>query len=479
MRKMFLFIAAVFCAAGMSSAQGPTITPNDDLNPDGYWAYYHNNTYEDNDVWDIDGLQWGIMIPGGTMEERFLTKVDIYVNSEHHEDVTVSIYQGGTTPADATLLHTQEASLTANDRVQEIILAPSVEIDPSQDLWIVYSCNWQVATYSLLENGSSPNARWFSSSDHTWSDLAIFGDYYEKVAWMISGLFQDQPLPTAVNIQGSDISSNSANLTWEGDGTYELRYKKHSTQISNSFQEGIGDWTTINADRDRYNFNWEFASLPDAGSCMSSKSYDPTWWCLYPDNYLVSPRLVIGDSVTFMVQGYREHFGIAVSTTSNTDPEAFTIVMEETLGSDAQQTWKKYTVDLSAYKGQKGYVAIRHFNVSCENMLLLKDVQFYPIHPLEPEPEWTVVSNLNEAAYALSDLEPDQEYWVEVRSSDNGKTSDWSKTFKFYTLEAETGIESIVESRESRVESRKILHEGNLYILRDDHIFNAQGARIK
>ena len=41
------------------------------------------------------------------------------------------------------------------------------------------------------------------------------------------------------------------------------------------------------------------------------------------------------------------------------------------------------------------------------------------------------------------------------------------------------GIESIVESRESRVESRKILHEGNLYILRDGKIFNAQGARIK
>ena len=49
----------------------------------------------------------------------------------------------------------------------------------------------------------------------------------------------------------------------------------------------------------------------------------------------------------------------------------------------------------------------------------------------------------------------------------------------FYYTEPTTGIESIVESRESKVESRKILHDGNLYILRDGKIFNAQGAQIR
>lgn len=41
------------------------------------------------------------------------------------------------------------------------------------------------------------------------------------------------------------------------------------------------------------------------------------------------------------------------------------------------------------------------------------------------------------------------------------------------------GIEEIVESRESKVERQKVLIDGELYILRDNHIFNAQGARVK
>ena len=49
----------------------------------------------------------------------------------------------------------------------------------------------------------------------------------------------------------------------------------------------------------------------------------------------------------------------------------------------------------------------------------------------------------------------------------------------FYYTDPSTGIESIVDGRESKVGSRKILHDGQLFILRDGKIFNAQGARVK
>ena len=103
---------------------------------------------------------------------------------------------------------------------------------------------------------------------------------------------------------------------------------------------------------------------------------------------------------------------------------------------------------------------------------------FYPNHDPEPDPEWTVVRNLNEAAYALSQLEPDTEYWVEVKAFYGEEISDWSKTCKFRTLEEGTGIEE-VNAAANLGGSSKLLHDGHLYILRDGHIFNAQGARVK
>ena len=85
------------------------------------------------------------------------------------------------------------------------------------------------------------------------------------------------------------------------------------------------------------------------------------------DNYLVSPEKVkiTGDSkITFFACAnhetyYAEHFGVAVSTTSNKSD--FTTLQEWTIGSDQKTEWREYTVDLSAYQGQEVYVAIRHF----------------------------------------------------------------------------------------------------------------------
>ena len=85
------------------------------------------------------------------------------------------------------------------------------------------------------------------------------------------------------------------------------------------------------------------------------------------DNYLVSPEKikVTSDSkMTFFACAnhnsyYAEHFGVAVSTTSN--ESGFTTLQEWTISADQKTEWKEYTVDLSAYQGQKIYVAIHHF----------------------------------------------------------------------------------------------------------------------
>ncbi|MBQ5547927.1 MAG: choice-of-anchor J domain-containing protein, partial [Prevotella sp.] len=154
-------------------------------------------------------------------------------------------------------------------------------------------------------------------------------------------------------------------------------------------------WTSVDADGDGR--GWMVASELMSGATgnngsadfVFSQSYDNTYGVLYPDNYLVSPQVALGGLVRFYACAQdasyaAEHFGLAVSTT-NTNPSSFTMVQEWTMSAKsvndggnavlnsrsgrAQGNWYEYTIDLSAYAGQTGYVAIRHFN--CSDMFYL------------------------------------------------------------------------------------------------------------
>ena len=162
--------------------------------------------------------------------------------------------------------------------------------------------------------------------------------------------------------------------------------------------------TTIDANNDGY--DWVLgsqvggvylvagASLAGSGHNSSndlvcSGSYsNATSAAITPNNFLVSPNKGAYTGVSFFACGQdasyvAEHFGVAVSTGSNTNANDFTIVQEWTMtaknqgamsiGRDgqtrAQGSWHEYTVDLSAYAGQQIWVAIRHFN--CSDMFIL------------------------------------------------------------------------------------------------------------
>ena len=105
-----------------------------------------------------------------------------------------------------------------------------------------------------------------------------------------------------------------------------------------------------------------------------------------PDNYLVSPRIPLGGSITFWAtnvdDGFgEEHFAVSVSTDSNTDAGDFTVVEEWTLLAEKtgvtrninDGVWHEYTADLSSFSGM-GYVAIRHFNCFEQWILCVDDI---------------------------------------------------------------------------------------------------------
>lgn len=147
-------------------------------------------------------------------------------------------------------------------------------------------------------------------------------------------------------------------------------------------------WTTIDADGDGYDwFNGHVLGTEmghnetDGWACSESYQYPNV---LTPDNYLVSRQFLASAdaSISFWACSHdeiypEEHFGVAVSTSGNTDPADFTTIAEWTIPNNwnkGQSEWTEYRADLSQFAGQMIYVAIRHFNCTDQYKLDVDDV---------------------------------------------------------------------------------------------------------
>jgi hypothetical protein len=166
-------------------------------------------------------------------------------------------------------------------------------------------------------------------------------------------------------------------------------------------------WTTIDANNDGY--DWVLgtqiggvylvsgSSLAGAGHNSSndlicSGSYSNVTGVINPDNYLVSPQVTLVSGSTFSFWACAqdasyaaEHFGVFVSdngTSDWTEVQSWTMTAKGSgvmsIGRNgqtrAQGNWYNYSVDLSAYAGQK-YIAIRHFNCSDQFILDVDDIE--------------------------------------------------------------------------------------------------------
>ena len=192
-------------------------------------------------------------------------------------------------------------------------------------------------------------------------------------------------------------ATNSVGTGYGEEVSFTTEAEASGDTFFENFEAGMpAGWTTIDSDGDGY--SWMLGSSQmgtgyghnGSADCVYSESYDNSIGVLYPDNYLVSPQVTLGTTSIFSFYACAqdanyaaEHFGVAISTTGTT-PSNFTVVQEWTMtaksggnlmsiGRDganrAQGNWYQYTVDLSAYAGQKVYIAIRHFN--CSDMFYL------------------------------------------------------------------------------------------------------------
>ena len=250
------------------------------------------------------------------------------------------------------------------------------------------------------------------------------------------------------------------------DNNFEIQYRECTPD--NDFEGGFLHWTTIDADGDGYDWvpgsnsigiYYTSYNLTGHGHYSSndmavSGSYSQLTGVLTPDNYLVSPQIQLGGSISFWACAQddswaAEHFGVAVSTSGNTNASDFTTIQEWTMtakgtgakvnpeatrsGSREQGTWYRYTVDLSAYAGQMGYVAIRHFGCTDQFLLLIDDITIEQ-PGINSNPTWSSVSNVVSPC-TITGFRSGATYLAQVRPiCDIDSYGEWSEPVFFTTV---------------------------------------------
>ena len=252
---------------------------------------------------------------------------------------------------------------------------------------------------------------------------------------------------TAAGAYVANFTINSYNVTATANptegGIVTVGSSKDRDDLVYDFEDGIQGWTTIKGTTGDSPNNWhhntthvsyssgtahDWSSFGHNSSSgfMISESYisatsssGTAYGAVTPDNYLVSPQVRLGGSISFYAGARNtsycaEKFSVMVSTTDNTNTASFTTVDTWTLSlSSVGYTSSPYTVDLSAYSGM-GYVAIRHFDCNDQWVLCVDDITI-----VEGETQSSDAGNFNYGETCTVIATPNTDYHF-VNWTENG-----------------------------------------------------------
>ena len=212
-----------------------------------------------------------------------------------------------------------------------------------------------------------------------------------------------------LSVYATEIDSSMSKVQWSlntvitGGGV-----GGSATTFEEGFESGLpADWSVVDGNNDGYTWcltsaiptTWTYYSsltldwYRTGTNAICSGSYINGAGALNPDEYLVMGQVNLNGSSTLSFWAAAtdasypaDHFGVFVSD----DATNWTSVQEWTLtGKDGAEqgfiesregkgarlgTWHNFTVDLSAYTGQK-YLAIRHFNCYDQYIMCVDDIE--------------------------------------------------------------------------------------------------------
>ena len=219
---------------------------------------------------------------------------------------------------------------------------------------------------------------------------------YTFTNWTKNGVVVSTSATYSFNASATNSGAYVANFTLNSyivsivpnpieGGTVAFASKEGGEELTYDFEDGWQGWTTFQGNTTSPNSWMHNTAYPTSNNdfttgygynnsdgFMLSESYisgtsSGAGQAVTPDNYLVSPQVRLGGSISFYAGARNtsycaEKFSVMVSTTNNTNAASFTTVGTWTLSlSEVGYNSTPYTVDLSAYSGM-GYIAIRHFD---------------------------------------------------------------------------------------------------------------------
>ena len=247
------------------------------------------------------------------------------------------------------------------------------------------------------------------------------------------------PVPFNVTVAPN---GTTAAVNWMGDSeTYTIRYRKAAETVS-SYVEGFNDrnrdlpegWTNIDVG-DEYG-GW-YLSAPyerfdySGNPRIFDEGYVRSDICENIDSWLVSPQLDLEGTMSVFIRPYNsgedEHFAIYLSTKETiTSASDFTITLipETVVGNK----FTEYCADLSSYAGQKGYIAIRHFNSVGDGFIIVDN--FSILVPTAPAGAWTTISTTDKSI-ELDNLEMNTRYELQIKGTTGNDQSEWNNMTTF------------------------------------------------
>jgi len=436
---------------------------------------------------------WGVMYPDSLLNgNTYLNKIAVYETSYYTMDsYTVNIYTGGD-DAPGTLVGTETVTPIANG-LHEITLNEPVTIDPTQNLWItltvegtyvICSCQTTEPNNQWVLNGSTwanigdlsssladygwmirgfidnvaPTYDWNTesgvTSPYTITGLEAETDYIVRVKALCGGedgeslwAYANFTTPSAcdapVDLTAEDITYNAATLNWVGyQDSYNVQYReatKYVTVWEDDFENGLDNWTIVYGENATapsggywYTINPMSGLSFEAQSgeyCASSWSWNNSAY--QADNWLITPQIDLQGILRYYVRtnaGYPDSYEVLLSTT-DADTTSFTVTLKAYAAAPNNGEWNEVVIDLSAYNGQTGYIAIHHVDYDM-NYLCIDDFGIYNV----VEATAWIPATTTEPTLAITGLTHDTQYEWQVQGinpSCEGGLTEWSEIATF------------------------------------------------
>ena len=398
-------------------------------------SYDINNSYE-SAVGTSSGITWGAKYPAAFMANRnYLEKVEVY--SAYSGTFTLQVYQTnpGANPTANDMLYQYTYPISA-----EVynVLTPydRIQLNTSKDLWISFTCSdisYPAAgsAFSGDPNGSLVNwqGNWQpvyelnASLMYTWMIKTTTSENAPAMNVSISG-------PTSAiggdNVTFTAVGPASASYSWSFDGGNpatgtgmsastafttsgnhtvtltatlggETATATHTINIVNceaqnlpwscgfESSDNLSCWKFIDQDGDGYGWDVDAFTgntnyVHSGNGVIGSASYINNVGALSPDNWMITPELVIpaeGATLEYYIgpvdqNYYQEYYSILVST-SGSNPSDFTYTIFA--GVVDRASWTKKTRSLAGFAGQTIRIAFRHHNIRDMYWMLIDDIK--------------------------------------------------------------------------------------------------------